>query len=563
MKRHIISACILAAVLLAAGCSGKEDQPAGTLLKMTAVLGAYTSPTGTVVPSWKDTDNLFVKDVTTGSSAKAKPSMSGTNSSMFALKMSELNDKDMLIASYPSSDIIVSASEVSFKIPASQSGTQTVPIMIGSTEHKAGSASGDEVKLEAVTAFVGVNVSEGNFEVTKVVLTTNGGESIAGNAKLDLGSNKVTALTSSITVTPTKGISCAEGGATIPIMVAPGELSRGFKVTVTTSKGENIVSDVSESVSLRPGQTVLVGSKSANTGRRLIACGSNKVYMFNADKLNWGDIYSKSLRWAWDCTTIQGTLAGAKSSSHIDDVVMVNGNRQMLVTCSNNNGWCALLEPDFDVNGKAQLLFWTNKATNAHSAEMLPDGYVVVACSTDGGDCIQLYDISKSNTILASYPLTSAHGIVWNDKTKRLYAIGGTTLQVYTWDTSSHTLKIEKEISTKSYVTGLHDMTLVDENTLVIGGGKAALFDVNTEKFTSLTWFASSATNGIKSINYNPETNEVFYTFATEGTSEGSYTWSSHRVRYTSNPSAVYDSSSEKFYIVADINMYKVRVLNW
>ena len=168
--------------------------------------------------------------------------------------------------------------------------------------------------------------------------------------------------------------------------------------------------------------------------------------------------------------------------------------------------------------------------------------------------------------MIASYPLASAHGVVWCEKTRRLYAIGGSSLQVYklndAW-TTSPALVLEKTISSKGFVTGMHDMTAVDDHTLIIGGNKLAFFDVTTEKFTPVNAYNTVA--GFKSVNYNPSTREFYYTYAWTGYAEGSYDWSSHWIRYTDNIENSFSPSipAQGIIRVEDINMYKVRVFNW
>ena len=64
-------------------------------------------------------------------------------------------------------------------------------------------------------------------------------------------------------------------------------------------------------------------------------------------------------------------------------------------------------------------------------------------------------------------------------------------------------LELEQVINTKDYVTGLHDMTLVDDNTLLVAGRKAALYDIAQSSFTNLSLFNGST--ALKAVNYNGE----------------------------------------------------------
>lgn len=127
---------------------------------------------------------------------------------------------------------------------------------------------------------------------------------------------------------------------------------------------------------------------------------------------------------------------------------------------------------------------------------------------------MQLYDISQPNLILHQSALGSAHGVVWNETTQRLYAIGGQSLQIYKlkdWETAAPSLELEKTVQTPQ--GGLHDMSYVNSNTLCIGGRRAYLYDIGTNQFTEMTLFAAST--AIKSINYNDETGELWYTDST------------------------------------------------
>ena len=448
-----------------------------------------------------------------------------------------------------------------YSIPVSQDGTFSSHVMLGTEKYVSGS-SGTRFTLSEGCCVMYVTLKKGYYSADGLTIKANGGEKIAGDVAFDPSSETFSATADAVSVKLPSSVNCSLSSKCIAVMLAPVVLSKGYTITLDTTDGTKTVSS-SESVQLEAGECVYTEELNPDDVRKLMACGSSKVYLFDATKVDWGGSYKSGLIWQWDCTSVQGTVAGCKSSSHIDDVGIVNNGKNILVTCSNNNGWCVLLEPDYNVDGKADLLFWTNSSPNAHSAEYLPGGYVAVACSVGDGDCIQLYKVGSNNSPVGSYALTSAHGCVWNEDSQRLYAIGGTSLQIYTWDQTAGKLTLEKTVSTSDYVTGLHDIALVDSNTLILGGYKVATYTISTGKLTSLTWFNSSATNGIKSLNYNPSSQELYYTFAVAATAEGAYDWSSYKIRYTNTPSSAYNASGEKHIIVNDINMYKTRVFNW
>lgn len=559
MRKRLTMVMMLCAAMCSCNKSSGEEGPKDAVtVKLTASLNSYFGAGKTVSPIWTAADRLVVTDIANGASAESKASMTGNASSMFSVSLNGLKNGDELVAVLKGS-ATVKDGKLCFSIPTEQNGTDITPALAGKFKYDSHKISGADVALSSTGSVLVANVQQAGYMVTDIVLEAVGGEKIAGNVAVDVKNWTYSATDSKITV-HVRDNNPEKGSLSIPILLTPCTLSKGYKLVFKTDKRGDFEFTSNENIEFRPGAYVESGEAKEDKVRKLLACGSNKVYLFNKDKVEWGQRYTNGLIWSWDCTSIQGTVAGAKSSSHIDDTKIVNNKRQLLVTCSNNNGWCVLLEPDYEKNGYAKLLFWTNVASNAHSAEYLPGNYVVVACSVDGGDCLQLYSVNKNNVPLKTYPLQSAHGAVWNDTVKRLYAIGGTSLQIYKWDETKGELELEKTVQTTPYVDGLHDISLVDANTLILGGHKCALYNVTSSTFTAVNHFNDSGRNGIKSLNYNAVTGECFYTFAVAATHEGSYDWSSHKVRYTDK---INGTGIEKYLLVDDINMYKVRVFNW
>ena len=118
-------------------------------------------------------------------------------------------------------------------------------------------------------------------------------------------------------------------------------------------------------------------------------------------------------------------------------------------SCRAPYNWCVLLD-----KASKQVLFHALDCANAHSAELLPGNRIAVACSdgtTSNHNQVRLYDAARSNVLLDSSPLTSAHGVTWCESTQRLYAVGNRQINVYSlqdWDTSAPKLKLEKSITT-------------------------------------------------------------------------------------------------------------------
>ena len=548
----LAAACVL---LVASSCKGEDknapEQASKTQLSFTSGRRADGSLSVFTV---KADDEVALVHAASGEKSLATPLSAGSNSATYLFGLKKPVKGDLLAAWYPSAaNVSVSATSAEFDFPAVQDGSDIQTLYLGSTKNTGSSDSGNFISMNPMSALILVSVAKGAYTVQKAVLTANGGEMLAGRGTMDLESGNFKYSEPTITVNLATPVDCSNGGV-VPVFVPPVTLSSGFSVELTLSNGKTSTFATNEKTSIVPGS--LFSTDPTSAGRTLIACGSSKVYIFDESLAMREGRYNSALTWSWDATTAASTV-GLKASrmDHIDDAKPVANGTKLLVTSS--YGWTALL------NIEDKKVEWSvTSTTNAHSAEMLPGGYIAVACSSDG-DQVALYGPSSS-VQLASYPLKSAHSVVWNEKHQRLFAIGGTSLQIYSlsnWGTPAAALKLEKTVSTKSYVTGLHDMSLVDDDTLIFGGKAAALYDIPSGKLTSLGHFATYG--GVKSVNYNSSTGEAYYTYAWDGHSEGDYTWSSHKVRYTDDVFAN-DGGADKAVIeVDDINMYKVRVLNW
>lgn len=126
-----------------------------------------------------------------------------------------------------------------------------------------------------------------------------------------------------------------------------------------------------------------------------------------------------------------------KTFAFTDDSKSVDGGKRLLV--SSSAGGCALLEMP---SGKP---LWSAQVKNAHSIEALPGGRIAVASSV-GGDKIVIFDAKRGDQVLWNDSLPSAHGLVWDEKRKRLFALGFKELRSYSlknWDGPAPSLAME------------------------------------------------------------------------------------------------------------------------
>lgn len=546
--------CLLSVLLVFSVLACQKDPGASSaaVTKTTVTFATDRYVNGSLKPfALAAGDKVTLMHPASGEVSTATPITPGTAASSFLFNLTKPAKGDVVVGYWPFGEKVTAAgSAITFPFPSQQNGTDRKSFYLGSM--RCSGASEHFMTLRPMSSLVLAQVQKGAYTVKTAVLTAPG---IAGTMTYDPATGSMKGSADAITVTLASPLDCSSEAQVVPVLVPPMTLPEGFTITFTLSDGNTSKFSTTERVTFEPGGTY--STDPASSGRQLLACGSGKVYLIDEKIASAAGTYESALLWTWTASAHSSEVGQTlRADDHIDDCKPVDGNKNILLTSS--HGWAALVDL---ATGK--VLWSATGITNAHSAEVLPGGLIAVAVST-GVDAVKLYSRKTSNVEIGSYPLNSAHGVVWSDKTQRLYAIGGTTIQIYQLlnaDTSAPSLKLERTVATGGYVSGLHDMTAVDENTLVLAGNKAALLNLTTLQFTQLTHFNGFA--GIKSLNYNPSTGEAYYTYGWEGHSEGSYDWSTHTIRYTNDVFANDGGVDKKTIKVSDINMYKARVFRW
>ncbi len=546
----------IGALLLAIGCSNDStDSVRPFASKVSLTLSRYYNAQGTTtLPVWESSSQAGVYVPGSSVASYASPILPGSQTSLFLFSFEGPRQEVSTIVGFWPADapVFCENGRLQTTIPTLQDGTVS-PCLIGKSTGRLDSYEGCEMTLSQIFCVMYISVKKGDYAVREVTVKANGGEAIAGELSVGIDDWAASASEQTITVTLPELLDCSQEAQIIPVMIAPVTLNKGYTATLTDTDGNSFAVSTNDPVELTAGGKYDTDEAASSYATELIFCGDNMIYMINADLAD-ATGYKDAVTWSWDATTAATTLGLAASRcNHLDDCKPVNNGKQILATSSYH--WCVLLDVETQ-----QILFHTTSSSNAHSAEILPDDRIVVACSEGTGstnNVLQLYNIASPNVIVDQVPLTSAHGVVWNEANQRLYAIGEQSLQVYSlknWDTATPSLELEKTIQTPQ--NGLHDMTLVNSNTLCIAGKRAYLYDIGADRFTEMTLFSSSTS--IKSLNYNDETGELWYTDATHP--EGSQSWSTQTIRYATDMNA---SSETRTIKVPDLDMYKVRVLNW
>jgi len=146
--------------------------------------------------------------------------------------------------------------------------------------------------------------------------------------------------------------------------------------------------------------------------------------------LDWAE--AEAVIWSWSPENDPLIKEEQKASfRNVDEAKPVLDGAQIVVTTS--GGGAALV--DFK---SAKAIAAINIGGSPHSADMLPDGRIVVASSD--GDSVSLWD-PASNEIIQKLELLDAHGIEWDRSRQALWALGGKQLTRYDYDPETARLK--------------------------------------------------------------------------------------------------------------------------
>lgn len=555
---------ILSVALALCGVNACKDNDSSEVMELAAkakiTLGSYYQAAkdyktaGAVVsPVWGVQDKAVMMLEAGGSArrAEASPIVSGSTSSHFLFNIQATRLQTPVVSWYPAdADVSLSGTAVKYDIPTDQNGTE-VPVMLDMVTADVNSYEGCQFNLQPAGCAVFVNVAMGNYDVASLELTANGGENLAGEVTADFTQGTFKASSPSVKMTPATPVDCRSNSVFIPVYCAPVTLTEGLTAKITTSSGQTLTSSIHSEIVLEAGGRVSTEIKADDGSTELVFCGFNNVFVINATIAK--DSYKDGVVWEWDARSAATDLGLAVNRcDHLDECKFVDNGTKLLLTSS--YGWCALLEYP-----TSKVLFHATDLPNAHSAEYLPGGYIAVATSTGetlNNNKVYLYDSARSEVPLASAELYSGHGVVWDYKRNVLYAAGGDVIKTFKINglgTAKPSFELVKSI--KAPQGGIHDINHVDDNTITVAGYKAYLFNVDTEQFTEMPLF--SASTAIKSLNYNAESGEVWYTDAT--IPEGSTNYTTHKIRYSGNINA----SAPDRIINVDIDMYKVRVRKW
>jgi hypothetical protein len=156
-------------------------------------------------------------------------------------------------------------------------------------------------------------------------------------------------------------------------------------------------------------------------------CGDTRVELFSGSAPQ----ESPAPLWAWDSTTAPGLPDERRGwFTALDEVkpVVLDGVPHVLVTSSYLGGVALIRRDD-------QRAVFSLALKNAHSADLLPGGWIVVAGSV-GSDKMVVQHVSagvNAEGAVLEFPYHHAHGVVYQPEAQGLWFCGHQTVHAYDW----------------------------------------------------------------------------------------------------------------------------------
>ncbi len=226
----------------------------------------------------------------------------------------------------------------------------------------------------------------------------------------------------------------------------------------------------------------------------LILAGGDEVFIVDAAEAESGVVKK---RWRWSGQEAAEIPEEArKEFHHLDECKPLDGGAKLLVCAS--NGGCALIER---ASGR---VLWRARSRNAHSLDLLPHDRIVVASSLSG-DHLEVFDLKGSAAPVFKTPLHSAHGVLWDEARRCLWALGFDELRRYTlanWEADTPSLTLESSHALPD--PDGHDLRPLPASTdlLLTTGSGVFLFDRDHATFRPHPLIAKEAK--VKSADVHP-----------------------------------------------------------
>lgn len=267
------------------------------------------------------------------------------------------------------------------------------------------------------------------------------------------------------------------------------------------------------------------------SGKKFLVCGDSKVLLVDYDRSKDS---IPEVTWVWDAHEAADLPEEYRSRmfNTMDDCKAINGGKQILV--SSSSGAIAI------VNLEDKKVVFHAAVPNAHSIALLPGNLVAAAASTHkAGNKIMLFNIARPGKVLYTDSLYSAHGLVWDAKRQRLFALGYSVLREYRI-ASPDALQLENEWNIPGI--GGHELQPAPggNHLFVTEHHGSWVFDINAQKFSKRKGLPDA--ENVKSLG-QLKSGQYIYTIPEES-------WWTFHVKF---------SAPERSFAFPDMHVYKAR----
>lgn len=232
--------------------------------------------------------------------------------------------------------------------------------------------------------------------------------------------------------------------------------------------------------------------------KSFLVCGDSKVLIVDYNQSP--DTIPKII-WTWDAHLAQDLPEDfrIRRFNSTDDCKAINRGKQILV--SSSSGAIAV------VNVHDKKVVFHAAVPNAHSIEVLPGNRLVAAASTHAeGNKLMVFDLATPAKLMYTDSLYSAHGVVWNEKRKSLYALGYEELREYKLLKNGH---ISQVATWKIPGIGGHELNARDADNLFVTEHHGAwIFNLTTQDFQKIEGFPDA--ENIKSLGRDGSGQYIF-----------------------------------------------------
>ena len=201
--------------------------------------------------------------------------------------------------------------------------------------------------------------------------------------------------------------------------------------------------------------------------------------------------------------------------SGTDEIKAISDNRFLISSV------CGLLATVDRETKQATCFGW---APGAHSVEALPDSFIAAAISCHpvfppgapeiSGNKFQLYNLNKPREILWECDAYSAHGVIWDEQRKTLWALSLNHVHAFALDTAAERCELKATYDLPS--ESGHDLAWYDQNNLFVSTEHGVyLFNLDDHSFTPHPEIGHLT--HVKGISRHPETGETIYCYPDPG----------------------------------------------